>query len=118
MLRVRRQFGYCSLSSLGMDFVGALALGEKGLADLATAAIASSGCAVLSAIENDLQMQATPRFGRIELFQIPLCVFDPRAIGEFPPLCQAVDMCIDWECRDPKGLHQDHRRGLVANAGK
>jgi hypothetical protein len=73
---------------------------------------------MLSAIENDLKMQAAPRFRRIELFQIPLRVFDSRAIGQLPSLRQAVNVCIDWERRDSKGLHQDHRSGLVANAGK
>lgn len=107
-----------SAPSLRMDFVGALAFREKGTADLAAGSITASGSAMLSAIENDLQMKTAPRFRRIELFQILLRMFDSRAIGQLPSLRQAVDVCVDRECRDPKGLHQDHRGSLVANSGE
>jgi len=63
---------------------------------------------MLTAVENDLQVEAVPGVARKELFQVSLGLRDVFSGGEFPAGCEAVDVGIDRKRRDAEGLSHHH----------
>jgi len=76
-------------------------------------AVALAGAADLAAVEDDLQVEAVPAFGWIELFEVVFRLHDILSLSEPPALGKAVYVCIHGKGRHAEGLRHDHGGGFV-----
>ena len=96
---------------------GGFAVGEEGPAEFALSAIATPGGTMLSAIENDLKVQAVPsRLGK-EALQIALGLEHVLSGSQFPTLGQTVDVGIHGKSGHSESLGHDHRGCFVPHPG-
>jgi hypothetical protein len=89
---------------------------KEGFADEAFGAVASSGGAVFSSVLDHLEMQFFPRLFWPEFFEVGFGLYDAFSIGEFPSLGEAVDVGVDGEGGDFKGVDHDDAGGFVSDS--
>ena len=104
-----------SISCL-LRFHGAFAFGEAGGADVTDGAIATPCGTVLTAVEDDLEVELVPNGLGEEAFEVLFGLRDVFTGGELPTLGEPMDVGIDGEARHAKGLRHDDLRGLVADS--
>ena len=74
--------------------------------------------AMFSSKEDDLQVQVVPVFLRKDSLEVALGSLDVGSVGKTPSSGKPVDVGVDREGRDAKGLSHDHPCGLVADTRK
>ena len=74
--------------------------------------------AMFSSKEDDLQVQVVPAFLRKDSLEVALSSLDVGSVGKTPSSGKPVDVGVDREGRDAKGLSHDHPCGLVADTRK
>ena len=93
-------------------------IGITSTAYLTDATIAAPGATKLSAIENNLQVQAIPEFPREETLQVFLSLYNVFSVGQPPALCQTMYMGVHGESGHAKSLRHDYAGGFVADPGE
>ena len=78
--------------------------------------VASSRGAVLSPVENDLQMQPVPGLFGKHAFEIRLGLNHALSARQTPALGQPMDVGVDGKRRNAEPLAHDDRRRFVADA--
>jgi hypothetical protein len=94
-------------------FDGSLSIREEFPTKRAYGAVASPGAAVFAAVEDDLEMQFVPALLWKGALQIFLGLHYVFAIGQFPALSETMNMSVDGESWNSKGLAHDDRGGLM-----
>ena len=94
------------------------ALGKHRFADLTNRSVASSRGTIFPPVKDNLKMELTPGIPWEKGFQVLFGLFNARAIGQFPPLGEAMNVGINCECRMPEGLGHHHRGRFVPHPGK
>ncbi len=97
---------------------GLFAVGKTGAADDAFGAVATSGGAMLATIGDELQMEFFPRLRWPKFFEVGFGLDDVFSVGEFPALGKAMDVRIDGEGGDFKGVDHYNAGGFMSNPWK
>lgn len=99
-------------------FNRSFSLGKQRPADLAHRPVAAVRRAIFPAIINHAQVQRIPLFFGKQSFQVALGLHHIRAVRQFPPLGEPVNMRIDRERGESPDLAHHHRRRFVADTGQ
>jgi hypothetical protein len=97
---------------------GMLAIRVAGLAEFAGPAVTAPRSAMLTPVENDLQVQVIPAFLGKQFFQIRFGLFDTFSIGQAPPLGQTMNVGVNWKRGHTKRLRHHNTGRLVPYTGQ